>query len=141
MVGGPSVRATPGLYLVSVKALVVLWSRDAVSLTPFVKVLREEAFQLEAAGVVQLVLAGGHAPKRNAETHNRPHGPLSTFRCVGAHSGAGVKPRTPFECLEAGRQLEQLGVLLVPHSVVEELTNSVQLLVAQVAIGTEVEGQ
>lgn len=47
----------------------------------------------------------------------------------------------PFERLEAGGQLVQLSVLLVLHSMMEEVTNPVQLLVAQVAIGTEVEGQ
>lgn len=56
--GNPLVSATPGVYLVFVKALIVLWSRDAVAFTPFVKVLREKAFQLEAADVVQLIFAG-----------------------------------------------------------------------------------
>lgn len=56
--GNLLVSATPGVYLVFVKALIVLWSRDAVSVTPFVKVLREKAFQLEAADVVQLIFAG-----------------------------------------------------------------------------------
>lgn len=47
--------------------------------------------------------------------------------------------RVPFEGLEAGGQLVELRSLLVLHSIMEELTNSVHLLVAEVAIGTEVE--
>lgn len=47
----------------------------------------------------------------------------------------------PFECLETGRQLVQPSLLLLLHPIMEELTNSVQLLIAQVAVGTEVEGQ
>lgn len=66
--------------------------------------------------------------------------PLDAWRHVGADFKHRFK-RIPFECLEAGCQLEQLSVLLLLHSIMEELTNSVQLLVTQVAIGTEVEGQ
>lgn len=47
----------------------------------------------------------------------------------------------PFEGLKAGGQLVELRSLLVLHSIVEELTNSVHLLVAKVAKGTEVERQ
>lgn len=45
----------------------------------------------------------------------------------------------PFKSLEGGSQLVELSSLLVLHSIMEELTNSVHLLVAEVAIGTEVE--
>lgn len=46
----------------------------------------------------------------------------------------------PLEGLEAGGQLVELCFLLVLHSIMEELTNSVHLLIAEVAIGTEIEG-
>lgn len=58
-----------GGYLVSVQALRVLWSRDPPSFTPFLKVLREQAFQLEAADVIQLLFAGRDAPEGNAGGH------------------------------------------------------------------------
>lgn len=46
----------------------------------------------------------------------------------------------PLEGFEAGCQLVQLCFLLVLHSIMKELANSVQLLVTEVSIGTEVEG-
>lgn len=45
----------------------------------------------------------------------------------------------PLKGLKTGRQLVQLRSLLVLHSFMEELTDSVHLLIAQVAIGTKVE--
>lgn len=48
---------------------------------------------------------------------------------------------SPFKGVEAGGQLVELCSLLVLHSIVEELTNSVHLLVAEVATGAEVERQ
>lgn len=72
---------TRRFYLVFVKALAVLRSGGALSFTPFVKVLREEAFQLEAADVVQLVFAGRHAPECNAGTRkNKRARPLDACR-------------------------------------------------------------
>lgn len=46
----------------------------------------------------------------------------------------------PFEGLEAGGQLVELCFLLALHSIMEELTNSVHLFIAEVTIGTEIEG-
>lgn len=45
----------------------------------------------------------------------------------------------PFKGLEAGGQLVELCFLLVLHSIMEELTDSVHLLVAEVTTGAEVE--
>lgn len=47
----------------------------------------------------------------------------------------------PLEGLEAGGQLIQLCFLLVLYSVVEELANSVHLLITEVTTGAEIEGQ
>lgn len=46
---------------------------------------------------------------------------------------------SPLESLEAGRQLVELCPLLVQHPIVEKLTNSVHLLIAEVSIGAKVE--
>ena len=45
----------------------------------------------------------------------------------------------PFEGLEGGGELVDLRFLLVLDSIIEELTHSVHLLVAEVAKGSEVE--
>lgn len=45
----------------------------------------------------------------------------------------------PLKGLETSCELEELRSLLLLHSIVEELTNSVHLLIAQVTVGTEVE--
>lgn len=47
--------------------------------------------------------------------------------------------RLPFEGLEGGGELVDLRLLLVLDSIIEELTHSVHLLVAEVAKGSEVE--
>lgn len=44
----------------------------------------------------------------------------------------------PLKSLEAGCQLVELRPLLLLDSIVEEVTHSVHLLIAEVAIGTEV---
>lgn len=45
----------------------------------------------------------------------------------------------PLEGLEAGGQLVELHPLLVLHSIMKKPANFVHLLIAEVAIGTEVE--
>lgn len=47
----------------------------------------------------------------------------------------------PFEGREGGGQLVELRPLLVLHPIVQEVTDSVHLVVAEVAAGAEVEGQ
>lgn len=76
--------AFPRFYLVFVKPLTVPWSRAAGLLTPFVEVFRQKTFQLEAATVVQIVLAGGHAPEGNAAIQTRIN---KAFRHITARPG------------------------------------------------------
>lgn len=58
------------LYLVFVELLDVHRCESEASVSPFVEVLGEMAFQLEAATLVQIIDTGHHAPERNAATQH-----------------------------------------------------------------------
>lgn len=109
--------------------------------SPLVKVFGEEPLQLEAAALVKVVHAGRNAAESDAATRKQPvDGELfsycDTVKVLFLHV-----PHSPFKGREAGGQLVELRSLLVLHSIVEEVTDSVHLLVAEVAAGAEVERQ
>lgn len=117
----------------------VQWLECVLTVSPLVKVLREKFFQLQTSIHVQIIEAGGDTLEGNAGDKNTKttiyEKNCSLYYQLSRRSNKSL----PLECLKTGTQLVKLRFLSVLHTVVEELTNSVQFFIAQVAIRSEVE--